>query len=218
MATGKRYIPPMSRRKETTGAAAESRRKLDDLVQDPIFTVKLGSKNHYSDLPFPEVTEKDESNSNIQQFQFPFKERELRKLMLWFREIGWKDQSAELQFPPDLEKLHRKQVHDIAQSFGLGTSSKGFNEKRFISVYSIENATLGVGKNYLTKEEKEKANTIWRLVKQQGEEEKYKNFSHNEIDEMVLANSLDPLLKELWEKRESLLVDDFQEKSKVTDE
>lgn len=90
--------------------------------------------------------------------------------------------------------------------------------KRFISVYSIEYATLGVGKNYLTNEEKEKANIIWKLVKQQGEDEKYKNFSHNEIDEMVLAKNLDPRLQELWDKRESLLVDDFKEKCNVTDE
>ncbi|RMX45186.1 hypothetical protein pdam_00022662 [Pocillopora damicornis] len=89
---------------------------------------------------------------------------------------------------------------------------------RFISVYSIEYATLGVGKNYLTNEEKDKANIIWKLVKQQGEDEKYKNFSHNEIDEMVLAKNLDPRLQELWDKRESLLVDDFKEKCNVTDE
>ena len=70
----------------------------------------------------------------------------------------------------------------------------------------------------MTNEEKEKANIIWRLVKQQGEDEKYRKFSHNEIDEMVLAKNLDPLLQELWDKRESLLVDDFKEKNNVTDE
>ena len=70
----------------------------------------------------------------------------------------------------------------------------------------------------MTSEEQEKANVIWRLVKQQGEDERYKNFSHNEIDEMVLAKNLDPRLQELWDKRESLLVDDFKEKSNVTDE
>ena len=70
----------------------------------------------------------------------------------------------------------------------------------------------------MTNEEKEKANIIWKLVKQQGEDEKYKKFSHNEIDEMVLAKNLDPRLQELWDKRESLLVDDFKEKSNVTDE
>ena len=46
----------------------------------------------------------------------------------WFREIGWKDQDAVLQFPTNLEKPQRKQVHEIAQSFGLGTSSSGFGE------------------------------------------------------------------------------------------
>lgn len=70
----------------------------------------------------------------------------------------------------------------------------------------------------MTNEEKEKANIIWKLVKQQGEDEKYKKFSHNEIDEMVLAKNLDPRLQELWDKRESLLVDDFKEKCNVTDE
>ena len=70
----------------------------------------------------------------------------------------------------------------------------------------------------MTSEEQEKANVIWRLVKQQGEDERYKNFSHNEIDEMVLAKNLDPRLQELWDKRESLLVDDFKEKCNVTDE
>ena len=70
----------------------------------------------------------------------------------------------------------------------------------------------------MTNEEKEKANIIWKLVKQQGEDEKYRKFSHNEIDEMVLAKNLDPLLQELWDKRESLLVDDFKEKNNVTDE
>ena len=81
----------------------------------------------------------------------------------------------------------------------------------------MERATLGVGKVYLTKAEREKANIIWRLVKQE-EDEKYKHFSHNEIDEMVLSNKLDPLLQELWEKRESLLVEeDFKEKCKVSD-
>ena len=82
----------------------------------------------------------------------------------------------------------------------------------------MEQATLGVGKVYLTKEEREKANTIWRLVKHE-EDERYKNFSHNEIDEMVLANKLDPLIQELWEKKESLSVEeDFKEKCKVADE
>ena len=85
-------------------------------------------------------------------------------------------------------------------------------------MYSVERATLGVGKNYLTTQEKEKAHTIWGLVKQRGEEEKYQKLSRNEIDEMVLANKLDPLLQELWEKRESLLVIDFTtEKCKVAD-
>ena len=70
----------------------------------------------------------------------------------------------------------------------------------------------------MTNEEQEKANIIWRLVNQQGEVEKYKKVSHNEIDEMVLAKNLDPLLQELWDKRESLLVDDFKEKNNVTDE
>ena len=46
----------------------------------------------------------------------------------WFREIGWKDQDAVLRFPTSLEKPQRKQVHEIAQSFGLGTSSSGFGE------------------------------------------------------------------------------------------
>ena len=82
----------------------------------------------------------------------------------------------------------------------------------------MEQATLGVGKVYLTKEEREKANTIWRLVKHE-EDERYKKFSHNEIDEMVLANKLDPLIQELWEKKKSLSVEeDFKEKCKVVDE
>ena len=76
-------------------------------------------------------------------------------------------------------------------------------------MYSVEQATLGVGKVYLTKEQREQANVIWKLVKQE-EDEKYKPFSHNEIDEMVLANKLDPMLQELWEKRASLLVDDIK--------
>lgn len=89
--------------------------------------------------------------------------------------------------------------------------------QRLVSVYSVEKATLGVGKVNLTKPEREKANDIWRLVKQQGEDEKYKKFSHNEIEEMVLVNKLDPLLQELWEKKASLLVDDIAEKCKVSD-
>ena len=83
--------------------------------------------------------------------------------------------------------------------------------QRYISIYSVEKATLGVGKVNLTDQERKKAHAIWRLVKQQGEDEKYKKFSHNEIEEMVLANKLDQLLQELWDKRESLLVDDFAE-------
>jgi len=46
----------------------------------------------------------------------------------WFREIGWKDQDAVLQFPASLSKEQRKLVHETAQSFGLGTSSSGFKE------------------------------------------------------------------------------------------
>ena len=46
----------------------------------------------------------------------------------WFRDIGWKDQDAVLRFPTNLDKPQRKQVHEIAQSFGLGTSSSGFRE------------------------------------------------------------------------------------------
>ena len=34
-----------------------------------------------------------------------------------------------LRFPPDLSKDNRKQVHEIAQSYGLGTSSAGFGER-----------------------------------------------------------------------------------------
>ena len=49
MATSKRYVPPLSKSKGSAGAAAESTRRLDDLVQDSIFTVKLGSKNNYSE-------------------------------------------------------------------------------------------------------------------------------------------------------------------------
>ena len=85
----------------------------------------------------------------------------------------------------------------------------------------MERATLGVGEVYLSKLERDKANEIWRLVKLQqleGEDEKYKKFSHNEINEMVLASKLDPLLQELWDKRESLLVDDFKEKCNVSAE
>lgn len=88
--------------------------------------------------------------------------------------------------------------------------------QRCISVYSVEHATLGVGKIYLTKEEREKANEIWRLVKQEGDE--YKKFSRNEIEEMVLVNKLDPSLEELWKKRESLLEEDIKEKCKISDE
>ena len=88
--------------------------------------------------------------------------------------------------------------------------------QRSISVYSVEHATLGVGKIYLTKEEREKANEIWRLVKQEGDE--YKKFSRNEIEEMVLVNKLDPSLEELWKKRESLLEEDIKEKCKISDE
>ena len=49
MATSKRYVPPLSKSKGSAGAAGESTRRLDDLVQDSIFTVKLGSKNNYSE-------------------------------------------------------------------------------------------------------------------------------------------------------------------------
>lgn len=49
-------------------------------------------------------------------------------LFQWFRQIGWKDQDAVLHFPADLTKENRKQVHEIAQSFGLGTSSSGCGE------------------------------------------------------------------------------------------
>lgn len=90
--------------------------------------------------------------------------------------------------------------------------------QRYISVYSVEKATLGVGKIHLTQQEQDKANVIWRLVKQE-EDEKYKMFSHNEIHEMIRANKLDRSLQELWEKRESLLVhvEDTKEKCKVSD-
>ena len=76
---------------------------------------------------------------------------------------------------------------------------------------------MGVGKIYLTKEEREKANEIWKLIKQE-DDEKYKTFSHNEIEEMVLADKLDSLLVELWEKKESLKVEDIKEKCKVSDD
>ena len=88
--------------------------------------------------------------------------------------------------------------------------------QRFISVYSVEQATLGVGKIYLTKEEREKANEIWEIVKQEGDE--YKKFSRNEIEEMVLVNKLDPSLEKLWKKGESLLVEGIKEKCKISDE
>lgn len=219
-----RYVPPGARGARGAGNSntihtEESQRSLDDIAKDQggdVFTVKLRSDNTYSDLPFKEVTGTEDSDPKIQQFEFPFGYKGLRELMQWFRKKGWKDQDAVLQFPENLTKENRKLVHEIAQSFGLGTSSSGFGETRYISVYSVEQATLGVGKVYLTKEEREKANEIWRLVKQE-EDEKYKKFSHNEIDEMVLANKLDPTLQELWDKRESLLVEDIKEKCKVSD-
>lgn len=224
MAASKRYIHPGARPKETTGGprkiSEDSQRSLDDLVQDlggDVCTVELRSENRYSSLPFTEVTDKENSDSSIQQFEFQFTYKNLRQLMLWFRGIGWKDQDAVLRFPTNLEKPQRKQVHEIAQSFGLGTSSSGFGETRYVSVYSVERATLGVGKVNLTKSEQEKADDIWRLVKHQGEDKKYEGFSRNEIEEMVLVNKLDPLLKDLWDKRESLLVDDIAEKSRVSD-
>lgn len=78
----------------------------------------------------------------------------------------------------------------------------------------MERATLGVGKVKLTKAEREKADDIWRLVKYQQGDKKYEKISRNEIEEMVLVNKLDPLVQDLWEKRESLQVDD---KCKVSD-
>ena len=83
-------------------------------------------------------------------------------------------------------------------------------------MYSVEKATLGVGKVYLTPEEKKKAEEIWQLVKQE-DDEKFKMFSHNEIEEMILVNKLDPLLQGLWEKKESLLLEDFKAKCKVSE-
>ena len=80
----------------------------------------------------------------------------------------------------------------------------------------MEKATLGVGKVNLTKPEQKKADAIWGLVKQQGGDEKYKEFSRNEIEEMILVNKLDPLLQDLWEKKESLQVD-MAEKCKDSD-
>ncbi|XP_068698957.1 uncharacterized protein [Montipora foliosa] len=222
----KRHIPPGARPKvaaiatSSTNHVEDSQRSPDDLVREQgsdVFTVKLEAATLYNHLPFEEVIESDNSDPNIQQFKFPFGEKELRQLMLWFREKGWKDQNAVLYFPKDLSKENRKRVHEIAQSFGLGTSSSGFGERRCVSVYSVEQATLGVGKIYLTKEEREKANEIWKLIKQE-DDEKYKTFSHNEIEEMVLADKLDPLLVELWEKKESLKVEDIKEKCKVSDD
>ncbi|CAH3030822.1 unnamed protein product [Porites evermanni] len=224
-----RYVPPGARSKEIQGCnsvnqAEDRQRSLAELVakdeKTDIFTVKLRSDNSYDKIAaFTMVSDTENSDHpKTQQFELPFGYKELRQLMQWFREIGWKDQDAVLQFPASLTKEQRKLVHETAQSFGLGTSSSGFKETRYISVYSVEQATLGVGKVYLTKEEREKANTIWRLVKHE-EDERYKNFSHNEIDEMVLANKLDPLIQELWEKKKSLSVEeDFKEKCKVADE
>lgn len=219
-----RYIPPGAKSRGGGGAnnVEDSQRSLGDIAKEQeggVFTVNLRSDNTYNDLPFDKVLSDTENNDpKTQQFKFPFGYKELRKLMLWFRQIGWKDQDAVLHFPADLTKENRKQVHEIAQSFGLGTSSSGCGETRYISVYSVEKATLGVGKIYLTKEEQDKANVIWRLVKQE-EDEKYKMFSHNEIIEMIRANKLDQSLQELWEKRESLLVhvEDIKEKCKVSD-
>lgn len=223
-AASKRYIPPGARQKEKAGGprknSEDSQRSLDDLVQGlgpgEDFTVQLRSEKYHNSLPFEEVTNKENSNSSIREFKFQFNYKNLRQLMLWFREIGWKDQDAVLRFPKDLEKPQRKQVHEIAQSFGLGTSSSGFGETRLVSVYSVEKATLGVGKVNLTKPEQDKADAIWGLVKQQGGDEKYKEFSRNEIEEMILVNKLDPLLQDLWEKQESLRVD-MAEKCKVSD-
>lgn len=89
--------------------------------------------------------------------------------------------------------------------------------QRCISVYSVEKATLDAGKISLTKEEQEKANEIWKLVKQEDDEYKDK-FGRNEIEEMVLVNKLDPFLEDLWKKRESLVLDDIKEKCKISDE
>lgn len=220
----KRYIHPGARPKTATRTGTnsdckDSQRTLDDIIKEQgndVFTVILQAESSNSfNLPFEEV-QNEESEKGVHEFKLPFGDKDLRKLMMWFREIGWKDQDAMLRFPPDLSKDNRKRVHEIAQSYGLGTSSAGFGERRCISVYSVEHATLGVGKIYLTKEEREKANEIWRLVKQEGDE--YKKFSRNEIEEMVLVNKLDPSLEELWKKRESLLEEDIKEKCKISDE
>ena len=86
--------------------------------------------------------------------------------------------------------------------------------QRFINVYSEEKAALGVGKVYLTAKEKEKADQIWKLVQREGNE--YLKFSRNEIQEAILADRLDPVLKELWEKESSLMAKDFSEKCRVS--
>ena len=80
--------------------------------------------------------------------------------MQWFREIGWKDQDAVLQFPTSLTKEQRKLVHETAQSFGLGTSSSGFKETVGYFAYFYTNLFRGWlhgGRNILAPRRSKKA-------------------------------------------------------------
>lgn len=215
-----RYIPPGARRGHSVHADKTEQRSLSEVaasLEAETYVVKLKSKWVFSDIPAPVVENDSQGTTGGQQFQLTFDQGKLKEIFKWFRGIGRKDTDAVLEFPPSLNKGRRQQIHQLAQTFGLGTSSKGFGDQRFISVYSIEKNVLGVGKMCLTRDEQEQAEELWRLIKE-ARNPKFFNFSLNEIREMILADQLDPALQELWDSKHSLaLADDLSRKCRVED-
>ncbi|XP_031564076.1 uncharacterized protein LOC116299545 [Actinia tenebrosa] len=211
-----RYIPPHRRRGLSSGGGRNERAHLDTRhfgKQEIVVTLK--SKTKYQDLPGQQMEVKPLTPDILcQKFKLDFQQDKLRELMRWFRNIGRDDAKAVLEFPPCLDKGQRKDIHLLANNFGLGTSSQGFGDQRYLCVYTVEAAALGVEKISLTQEEKRKSDEVWFLVKKFGGRLVSK-YSHNEISEMILADNLHPDLQDLFDKNQDILADEFADKCKI---
>jgi len=87
--------------------------------------------------------------------------------------------------------------------------------QRFLSVYTEATSAVADNKIPLTNEESRRSQEVWFLVCRMGGP--YSKYSHNEINEMVIANKLHPELQELLDKHQDVLANEFQLKCNVSE-
>ena len=123
---------------------------------------------------------------------------QVNTLLAWFLEISSTDEKALLEFPPGIGKEQRALLHGSAQALGLGTSSQGYGEERFLTIYPKSVADYMGGKIAMSDKERAQANQLWDWITAEGGE--YSQFSRNEVEEMVVSGKLNEKLEQLMQR------------------